>query len=87
MVDGNVSRVLARVTRLGGEVTDQLWRTADPVVCAARPGEFNQAMMELGAVVCSPRAPACSSCPVSGHCAARTHTEPPDVEERDLCLP
>ena len=92
MVDGNVSRVLARVTRLGGEVTsrqvtDQLWRTADSVVCAARPGEFNQAVMELGARVCSPRAPTCSSCPVSGHCAALTHTEPPDVEECDLCLP
>ena len=53
LVDGNVSRVLARVTRVGadiaaGHVTQHMWDTADKLVDQDRPGEFNQAMMELG---------------------------------------
>src|SRR5579864_6582686 len=54
VVDGNVERVLARVAgrRLTGE---DVWRAAGELLDAGRPGDFNQAMMELGAVVCTPR--------------------------------
>ncbi|MFZ0319688.1 MAG: A/G-specific adenine glycosylase [Candidatus Sulfotelmatobacter sp.] len=71
VVDGNVERVLQRVTgkRLAGE---ELWSQANDLLDKARPGDFNQAMMELGAVVCTPRAPACLTCPIVALCATRS---------------
>jgi A/G-specific adenine glycosylase len=70
VVDGNVERVLQRVSgrRLEGE---QLWQAAEDLLDRKRPGDFNQAMMELGATVCTPRAPACLMCPVAELCATR----------------
>jgi A/G-specific adenine glycosylase len=70
VVDGNVERVLQRVSgkRLAGE---ELWMAASHLLDAKRPGDFNQAMMELGATVCTPRAPACLTCPVVETCATR----------------
>jgi A/G-specific adenine glycosylase len=70
VVDGNVERVLGRVSgsRLAGE---KLWATADGLLDRGRPGDFNQAMMELGATVCTPRAPECLTCPVIEMCATR----------------
>jgi A/G-specific adenine glycosylase len=70
VVDGNVERVLQRVLgkRLAGE---ELWEAAGGLLDAKRPGDFNQAMMELGAMVCTPRAPGCLTCPVVELCATR----------------
>ncbi len=70
VVDGNVERVLGRLAgrRLEG---DAAWQTANKLLATARPGDFNQAMMELGATVCLPRQPRCLLCPVSGFCASR----------------
>jgi A/G-specific adenine glycosylase len=70
VVDGNVERVLQRVSgnRLAGE---ELWKAANHVLDANHPGDFNQAMMELGATVCTPRAPTCLTCPVVELCATR----------------
>jgi A/G-specific adenine glycosylase len=70
VVDGNVERVLQRLLgkRIGGE---WLWRAAQEVLDPGRPGDFNQAMMELGATVCLPRQPKCAECPVSRMCATR----------------
>lgn len=74
-VDGNVIRVLCRVRAIGADssspaVTDALWRIADALVDPERPGDFNQAMMELGARVCTPKSPVCSQCPIQTHCHA-----------------
>jgi A/G-specific adenine glycosylase len=65
-----VERVLQRVSgrRLVGE---ELWQAAENLLDRKRPGDFNQAMMELGATVCTPRAPACLMCPVVELCATR----------------
>lgn len=70
VVDGNVERVLQRVLgkRMAGE---ELWETAGGLLNAKRPGDFNQAMMELGATVCTPRGPGCLTCPVVEVCATR----------------
>jgi A/G-specific adenine glycosylase len=70
VVDGNVERVLQRVSgqRLAGE---ELWETAEKFLDRSRPGDFNQAMMELGATICTPRSPACLTCPVVELCATR----------------
>ncbi len=70
VVDGNVERVLERVA--GQRLSQaEVWRVADERLDRQRPGDFNQAMMELGAVVCTPRAPLCLTCPVSELCATR----------------
>jgi len=70
VVDGNVERVLNRLLnrRLTGEV---LWKTAQQVLDPEHPGDFNQAMMELGATVCLPGVPQCAGCPVKRLCLSR----------------
>ena len=79
MVDGNVERVLCRLagwaagSRKGGgaalrrKIENLAGRLLDP----ARPGDFNQAMMELGATVCAPRNPQCAACPLAADCKTR----------------
>jgi A/G-specific adenine glycosylase len=70
VVDGNVERVLARL--LGKEVTgENTWRAAEQLLDRLRPGDFNQAVMELGAMVCLPRLPNCLACPVSRMCGTK----------------
>jgi A/G-specific adenine glycosylase len=69
-VDGNVKRVLSRIFDLATASSAQLQTAADRLLDPARPGDFNQAMMELGATVCTPRNPHCAQCPVSSACAA-----------------
>jgi A/G-specific adenine glycosylase len=70
VVDGNVERVLNRV--LGKTVAGKtLWQVAEELLDQQRPGDFNQAMMELGATVCVPRGPLCIGCPVFDLCATR----------------
>jgi A/G-specific adenine glycosylase len=76
LVDGNVVRVLTRVFGLRGDpgrapLKARLWALARELVPAERPGDFNQALMELGATVCTPRAPRCADCPVARVCVAR----------------
>ena len=81
VVDGNVARVLAR--RFGiredvsrGPVREQLWRLAGALVHGERPGDLNQAMMELGATVCTPRTPRCPACPLERSCRAARSGDP-----------
>jgi A/G-specific adenine glycosylase len=70
VVDGNVKRVLGRLS--GRELQEgENWRFAGELLDAKRPGDFNQAMMELGATVCLPGKPQCELCPVVTLCAAR----------------
>jgi len=80
IVDGNVTRVLARLFRIGTPVgssvtSKRVWEEAARLVLGARPGAFNQALMELGATVCTPKQPSCESCPVADDCEARAHGE------------
>ncbi len=82
VLDGNVARVLSRWTALPLAIkrpadAKALWALAEsvmPMATAGRgathPGDWNQALMELGATVCTPRAPECGRCPVSGQCGA-----------------
>jgi A/G-specific adenine glycosylase len=67
VVDGNVERVLRRLlARTPPE--KELWSTAQKLLDRKRPGDFNQAMMELGATVCLPGQPLCSACPIRKFC-------------------
>ncbi|HKZ51765.1 MAG TPA: A/G-specific adenine glycosylase [Candidatus Acidoferrales bacterium] len=74
VVDGNVARTLARLFRLkAADVNDRaaLQPLADRLVSRQRPGDFNQALMELGSMICLPRIPRCQDCPLEKICRAR----------------
>ena len=87
VVDGNVERVLQRVSgkRLAGEM---LWKMAGELLDKSCPGDFNQAMMELGAAVCTPRSPTCLTCPVIELCATRgeltENSKPAPQKKREI---
>jgi len=70
VVDGNVARVLSRLYGRNLESRES-WEAAANLLALRRPGDFNQAMMELGATVCVPRQPLCLSCPVFSLCASQ----------------
>jgi A/G-specific adenine glycosylase len=78
VVDGNVERVLGRVfgVDMPGE---RVWQRAESLLSPRRPGDFNQAMMELGATVCVPGQPKCMLCPVIGLCATRGNPVLPEM--------
>ena len=75
LVDGNVARVLARLFGVEGSAGDaerekHLWALAETLVDGERPGDWNQALMELGATVCRPEQPTCLLCPLRSCCVA-----------------
>ncbi len=70
VVDGNVKRVLRRIA--GRDLSnDECWLAAEQLLDRRHPGDFNQAMMELGALVCLPGTPLCGQCPVARQCISR----------------
>ena len=76
VLDGNVARVIARLDAIRGDLRaprrwKELERRAQELLAREAPGEWNQAMMELGARVCTPRSPRCDACPFSRDCRAR----------------
>jgi A/G-specific adenine glycosylase len=75
LVDGNVARVFARLFALEDDMKGagmrRAERIAEALVPADRPGDFNQALMELGATVCTPQKPRCEVCPLALRCRAR----------------
>ncbi len=76
ILDGNVARLLARLFLVGGDpraaaTKKRLWDLAARLVHRGDPSSFNQALMELGALVCRPRDPECGRCPLAGTCGAR----------------
>ncbi|MGH9781911.1 MAG: A/G-specific adenine glycosylase, partial [Candidatus Acidiferrales bacterium] len=75
-LDGNVARVLARLFAAGGDIrAPKTWQrlatAAQELLPSHAPGDWNQAMMELGETICTPRSPNCSACPIARHCKAR----------------
>jgi len=81
LVDGNVVRVFARLEDVREDVADKavverFWSLAGELVRGPRPGDLNQALMELGATVCTPKRPHCLACPVLRHCHASAAGDP-----------
>ena len=75
LVDGNVIRVFSRWENLEADVSEtttkkELWALAESWVPQERPGDYNQALMELGALVCTPKNPGCRECAVGQFCSA-----------------
>lgn len=85
VVDGNVERVMARLFAAEAplpEVKPELKRLAAGLVRDERPGDWAQALMDLGAVICRPKSPLCDRCPVSAHCAAFAGGDPETFPRR-----
>jgi A/G-specific adenine glycosylase len=78
VLDGNVRRVLSRLTASPAPNDRELWETAAELAKGKSPGDLNQAVMELGAVICTPRNPECERCPVSAYCEAFASGNPED---------
>jgi A/G-specific adenine glycosylase len=82
IVDANVTRVLTRIHGLRGDpkqsikLQQQIWAIAETSIPDGEARDYNQALMELGAIICQPTAPACARCPVQNYCRARTEGEP-----------
>jgi A/G-specific adenine glycosylase len=76
IVDGNIRRVLARLLAEPSLAEADQWRLARALVPEESPDQFNQSLMELGATVCTPRAPRCGACPVSRLCRGRAEGDP-----------
>src|ERR1700689_2135691 len=75
VLDGNVARVLARIKAIRGDLrAPKNWRSltaaAQNFLATHAPGDWNQSLMELGEVICTPQSPRCGECPVAGHCRA-----------------
>lgn len=78
VVDGNVERVMARIFAMETPLPAakaEIHAKLAPLVPADRPGDFAQAMMDLGATICTPRSPLCALCPVAADCKGRTTPE------------
>jgi A/G-specific adenine glycosylase len=75
VLDGNVARVIARIGSVRGDLrAPALWRklesAAQDLLARRAPGDWNQAMMELGATICTPKSPRCEACPAAAWCQA-----------------
>ncbi len=86
ILDGNVKRVLARLIaspRPPARELAGLWQLSELLLDPQRPRAFNQALMDLGATVCTPRNPSCGRCPWQGHCAAYAAGDPAAYPVKD----
>jgi A/G-specific adenine glycosylase len=82
-LDGNARRVLSRLFRIRGAAGSAALRArAREVLPVGRAGAFNQALMDLGATICTPRRPRCEACPVVRHCEAHRQGEEESLPER-----
>ena len=86
ILDGNVKRVLARLTAFEhppNRHTAHFWMLAEQLLDRQRPRDFNQALMDLGATLCTPRQPECPRCPWNSHCAAYAAGDPSRFPVKD----
>lgn len=83
LVDGNVARLLSRIFEIEENIKStpaitKLWQLCTDMVPKSSPGEFNQGLMELGSLTCTPKNPKCEHCPVESICLAHRHKRTAD---------
>ncbi len=88
VLDGNVLRVLSRAFGIGDPINRPAVRTrfqriADALLSPVDPGDYNQAVMELGATVCTPKNPTCGTCPLSSICVARAENRQAELPYKE----
>jgi A/G-specific adenine glycosylase len=81
-LDGNIRRVFSRLFALPAPSEKELWALAEKHLPHGNAGDFNQALMDLGATICTPRVPACAQCPISAFCDAYRAGTPEDFPRR-----
>jgi A/G-specific adenine glycosylase len=89
VVEANTKRLYARLFAYRGDLKTTasqawLWETAQALVPATRVGDFNQALMELGATICTPKAPACGRCPLRANCQSAQQDLQNDIPAKSL---
>ncbi len=87
ILDGNVQRILSRLIASTEPLIKnkkQLWILSDKLLDKKYPRHFNQALMDLGAIVCTPRAPSCSICPWNSHCIAYASSDPTQFPVKEI---
>ncbi|MCH8126426.1 A/G-specific adenine glycosylase [candidate division KSB1 bacterium] len=92
VVDGNVIRVLARYFGIETDATttdgkNEFWQVAEKLIPTKQPGAFNEALMELGALICTPKKPDCEFCPVRSDCVAKKSNRQEELPIRKKKLP
>lgn len=75
VVDGNVIRIISRLRGIGGDVKkanviNYFWKLSKDILDTTRPGHFNQALMDIGASICTPKSYSCNQCPIKNYCVA-----------------
>jgi A/G-specific adenine glycosylase len=84
-LDGNVKRILSRLLAIERKsIKDErkLWEFSSLLIERLSPRDFNQALMDLGAIICTPKKPSCSSCPLQNFCVAYTKYDPEDFPKK-----
>ncbi|WP_026941892.1 A/G-specific adenine glycosylase [Hellea balneolensis] len=85
IVDGNVERVVSRIFKIEAplpKARSEYRRLAGTLAPQKRPGDYGQAIMDLGATICTPRSPKCADCPWQGHCEALKQSRPTDYPKK-----
>ncbi len=86
-MDGNVKRILSRLiasTKPVSQDLNRFWQVSDLLLDRQSPREFNQALMDLGAMICTPKNPKCVVCPLNKNCAAYSLGDPAQFPVKDL---
>ena len=87
ILDGNVKRILSRLLAIERKsIKDErkLWEFSSLLIERLSPRDFNQALMDLGAIICTPKKPSCSSCPLQNFCVAYTKYDPKDFPQKEM---
>tara|TARA_Y100001968_G_scaffold176518_1_gene161707 strand:- start:60 stop:1208 length:1149 start_codon:yes stop_codon:yes gene_type:complete len=87
ILDGNVKRIFSRlvaIDRTSRKDDKRLWELSSLLISNLRPRDFNQALMDLGTKICTPKKPSCSSCPIQNFCVAYAKYDPHDFPEKQM---
>ena len=87
ILDGNVKRVFTRLLATENksiQYEKKLWEFSSLLISKLRPRDFNQALMDLGAIICTPKKPSCTSCPLQNFCVAYTKYDPHDFPKKEM---
>ena len=87
ILDGNVRRILSRllaIQRTSSKDDKRLWELSSFLISNLSPRDFNQALMDLGAIICTPKQPSCSSCPLQNFCVAYLKYDPQDFPTKEM---
>ena len=87
ILDGNVKRIFSRLIALDGKSNKEekkLWKLSSFLISTISPRNFNQALMDLGANICTPKKPSCSICPIQNFCVAYIKYDPGDFPTKEM---